>query len=322
MSITIEKKVTINGVLTDLTSVKLKDGIIRNDTNEVIVPAGTDIPKVSTGVYQYTFDEPDGVLNLSYLYTIEWVYSGETYRDTKIVYGVVSSLAPSRVMNKYVDWIKTEFFPLTLATPDDTIKQCVENAIRYWNTHSAYKISQAYDYGGQRIQVSNEFKSVVQVYPTKTTTYIWNDHPLWTLMGISVLDNVTTDLILMTEAFRNYRQYVGADFRFMWDKSEDPLVGGWLNIVNLPAGSSGVFVIGTKRITENEDIKQEHILDWILRYSKALVKMVEGNTLRKAEIIDIKSDGNTLYTEGSNEVAELKKELSENGRWLSFILRR
>ena len=323
--LTLKETFTIGGVLTDVTSVVLRDstgvfGVKRNDTDEVVIVAGEVMVEISAGTYEYSFDEPAS--DLTYTYWVEWVYLGATYRDEHTVIGkVTESLAPTRAMTKYVNWLKTEFQPLTLATPDATVEQCVENAIRYFNTHSAYKISQVFDFVKTRVQLSAEFKAVVQVYPTKTTTYIWNDHPLWTLMGISVLDNVTTDLILMSEAFRNYRQYVGADFRWWYDKSEDPAVGGYLNIVNIPAGSSGVFVTGTKRILAEEDIKQEHILDWILRYSKALVRQIEGNTLRKSGIVDIKNDGDTLVTEGINEMKDLQKELSENGRWFAFAVR-
>ena len=213
--LTLKETFTISGVLTDVTSVVLNDptstfAIKRNDTGVALtdVSAGTVMERVSEGTYEYSFEEPD--VNLTYTYWVEWEYLGATYRDEHTVIGkVTESLAPTRAMIKYVNWLKTEFQPLTIATPDDTIEQCVENAIRYFNTHSAYKISQVFDFVKTRVQLSAEFKAVVQVYPTKTTTYIWNDHPLWTLMGISVLDNVTTDLILMSEAFRNYRQYGG-----------------------------------------------------------------------------------------------------------------
>jgi hypothetical protein len=229
----------------------------------------------------------------------------------------------ARDYSKYLEWIANEFAPLELATPEETLCQLLENAIRYWNTNSAYKISQVYAYPSatKRVQISNEFKVVAQVYPTLTTTYIWNDHPLWTLMGITVLDNVTSDLILMSEAFRNYRQYVGTDFRWMYEKSADPDVGGYLYAVNVPAGCSSLFCVGTKRILQAEDIKNEYILDWIYRYWKSLVKQVEGNTLRKGAIVGVVTDGQVLVDEGKEEAAELKEELQINGRWLTFALR-
>jgi hypothetical protein len=80
----------------------------------------------------------------------------------------------ARSYTKYLTWLKAEFAPLTLATPDETLEQIVENAIRYWNTHSAYRISTMvnWDRGSKRVQVNNQFKSVVEVYPAKTTTWI------------------------------------------------------------------------------------------------------------------------------------------------------
>lgn len=225
-----------------------------------------------------------------------------------------------------VAWLKKEFKPLTLATDtvDKVLEQQVDNAIRYWNTHSGYKVSQVYDYAGgtgSRVQLSTEFKSVVTVYPTRTTTWIWNDHPLWTLLGITVLDNVTSDLILMSEAFRNYRIYVGTDFRWVFDKSDDPTKGGYLYAINVPAATKSLLVVGTKRIIAEEDIKPEYILDWILYYAKALVKQVEGNVLRKASIVDVANDGQALVDEGREEMSDLQASLARDSRWVAFCKR-
>jgi len=234
------------------------------------------------------------------------------------------SLTLSMERTDILNWLKAEFAPLTLATPDGTINQIVANAIRYWNTHSGYKISQMYDYtpgSTKRIQLDESFKDVVDVIPHYTTTWIWNDHPLWTLLGITVLDNVTTDLILMSEAFRSYRKYVGTDMRWHFEKSSNPSAGGWLYIINLPQGNSKIYVVGTRRITSTETIQDEYILDWILYYSKALLQITEGNTLRKSDIVNIKNDGQELVNEGITERDRLQEKLFEEGRWVALANR-
>jgi hypothetical protein len=225
-----------------------------------------------------------------------------------------------REYTKYITWLRQEFLPLTVTTPDVTIKQIVENSIRFWNTHSAYRVTTMVDYspGTKRVQLNNQFKAVADVYPSKTTTWIWNDHPLWTLMGITVLDNITGDLILLSEAFRNYRVYVGTDFQWIWEKSDDPTIGGYLYCINVPVATQKLYVAGTKRITENEDVKIEPVLDWIYRYSKALLKQVEGNTLRKSSIIGIANDGQQLVDEGKEEMGGLQERLAEDSRWIVF----
>ncbi len=227
----------------------------------------------------------------------------------------------ARSYTKYLTWLQQEFLPLTLATPETTLKQIVENAIRHFNWHSAYRVSTMVDYaaGTKRVQLNTQFKTVVDVYPSKTTTWIWNDHPLWTLMGVTVLDNVTGDLIMLSEAFRNYRVYVGTDFQWYWEKSDDPTIGGYLYAVNVPNGTDKLYVVGTKRITEDEDVKIEPVLDWLYKYSKALVKQVEGNTLRKSSIIGIANDGQALVDEGKEEMKDLQEKLAEESRWLVFI---
>jgi len=223
------------------------------------------------------------------------------------------------------EWITTEFLPLTLATPDDTIYQVIQNAIRYFNTHSAYKISAMYTYasGTKRVQLSTSFKTVTKVYPNKTTSWIYDDHPLWSLLGITILDNVTSDMIMMSEAFKNYRNFVGADFRWTFHKSEDPDVeGGYLYAINIPTGTTSFLVEGTQRITvDDTDITSEYILDWVLSYSKALVRIIEGNTLRKGDIIGIKNDGQELVNEGKEEKKELEERLAIDGRWVAMIRR-
>ena len=294
----------------------------------LITAANTAMIKTSTGIYTYTFDEVDGSNGNIYTYWVKWVYSGHTDYDERLVAGETDNdITPTRSMTKYVTWIKKEFEPvgLIIANTDDTvIEQKVENAIRYWNTHSAYKVSSVYDYppGTTRVQISEEFKSVVDVIPSKNTGFIWSSHPLWTLTGITVLDNVTTDLIMMSEAFRNYRIYVGTNFRWTFDRADEPTIGGYLYLKNVPMGANSVFVMGTKRITKNEDIKSQYILDWILYYAKALVKQSEGNALRKAGIIDTPLDGQQLYNEGREEQKELQKSLQIDSRWIIFMKRK
>jgi len=326
--INLTKTCKVNGALVDADSVVLSDrtgtyGVKRDDTDAVVVAAGTAMTKTGTGIYTYSFDEPAPDLN--YTYVVKWVYNGTTFFDEHRTPTTTpeNDLLSQRDTTKYLTWVKNEFKPLTLATPDATLEQLLENAIRYWNTHSARKVSTMVSYasGTKRVQLSPEIKSVVEVYPNKTTTWIWNDHPLWTLVGITVLDSVTTDLIMMSEAFRNYKIYVGTDFRWVFDPSTSPEVGGHLYCINVPTGVTGLYVVGTKRITKEENIRDEYILDWLLRYFKALVKQVEGNTLRKSGIINIANDGQELYGEGREEMLQLQEQLAKDSRWVLMAKR-
>ena len=67
--------------------------------------------------------------------------------------------------------------------------------------------------------------------------------------------------------------------------------------------------------------KDDYILDWILNYAKALLKQIEGNTLRKSSIIGINNDGQQLLNEGLDAQKELQESLSRDGRWLAFAKR-
>lgn len=221
-------------------------------------------------------------------------------------------------------WVKTEFMPVMLATPDETILQVIDNAVRYWNTHSAFKIIGMFEAspGTKRVELGSEWKNVVRVYPATTPDWILQNHPLWTLLGISIIDNLTSDLVMMSEAFRNYRYYIGTDFHFYFDRDHNPDatdgVGGYLYLTNLPYNTTRIAVVGTKRIVPEEDITSEYLLDWVLKYVKAQVKMIEGNTLRKSGAIGVKNDGQELMNEGKEEVTEMQKQLLNEGRWVSF----
>lgn len=320
----------ITGAYIDVDYAILEDpsdtfGIKRSDTDEVITPSGTPMVKLSNGFYEYEFDEPVGEEGLTYTYWIKWAYNGRVYYDEHhVTGGVANELSPIRNTDKYLNWIENEFAPIELITPDTTIKQQVENAIRYWNTHSAYKCLAMYDYthGEKRIQISPEFKMVVDLLPNKGTENIFEGHPLWSLTGVTIMDSVRTDLIMMAEGFKNYKQYIGANFRWDFVRSDDPAIGGHVYAVNIPRSAVSLCVIGTKRILRNENIKSQHILDWILRYTKALVMMIEGNTLRKTKIIDTPLDGDDLVREGKEDVLRLQEELARDSRWVIMAKRK
>jgi hypothetical protein len=234
--------------------------------------------------------------------------------------------------NSIVSWIEQEFQPVSLATPRETIFQNLANAVRYWNTCAAFPIVEMYNLNTSgyspngnfisgAIQLSTSYKGVYDVYPATQPDWILANYPVWSLLGISVIDNLTSDLIELSEAYKNFRYYCGMDFKWHYAKSDDPTVGPWLYTSNLPAGTTNCAVLGTRRILPNEPIVEEHILNWILYYTKALTKVAEGNTLRKTSAIGIQNDGQMLVTEGKEEVKALQDKLTQEGRWIAFCRR-
>jgi len=156
-------------------------------------------------------------------------------------------------------WLAREFDPIKLATPGETIEQHVLNAVRYWNNHSAYRFIRMYNATtardpnnpntfGTRIQISSQYKHVAQVFPASDTEFVFRSHPLWTLLGFTIVDNVTSDLILLGETYRNYRYYIGEDFKWQFEPEFDPAVGGFLYLHQLPIDSNRVAVVGSRRI--------------------------------------------------------------------------
>ena len=85
----------ISGVNTDVTSAKLSDstgtyGVRRTDTGAVVVNDGTDMTRVSAGLYQYEFTDPAN--DLTYEYAVEFVYNNVTKYQASTMLGPTSSL--------------------------------------------------------------------------------------------------------------------------------------------------------------------------------------------------------------------------------------
>tara|TARA_Y100000310_G_scaffold149860_1_gene149245 strand:+ start:401 stop:1282 length:882 start_codon:yes stop_codon:yes gene_type:complete len=79
---TIVKRFRVDNVLTTATSAKLSAddasyGVKRTDTGAVVVADDTSMTEISTGIYAYTFTDPAD--DLTYQYSTEFVYGGETY---------------------------------------------------------------------------------------------------------------------------------------------------------------------------------------------------------------------------------------------------
>lgn len=92
---TVQLRFDIAGTLTDVTSAVLRDatntfGVRRTDTNVVIVASGTAMTHLSTGLYAYTFTEPEAGLN--YEYVIEFIYLGITKRVRGVLETTVSQI--------------------------------------------------------------------------------------------------------------------------------------------------------------------------------------------------------------------------------------
>jgi hypothetical protein len=226
--------------------------------------------------------------------------------------------------SSYITWIKAEFAPLTLITPDATIAQCVNSAVRYWNVSSSYRMGAMIPYtGATSIEIPAEFKNVFQVYPNNANLTLFGGlQSLWALAGVAILDNVTTDLIYLGEALKNYKSYLSLGFDWTYEMNkEDPEGKGSLYVRNVGAGTSAFFVVGSRRILKADQIKDQYILDFLLRYTKALVKQVEGSSIRKANMIVQGLDGQSLVDEGIQEMKDLQNELRINGRWVLMARR-
>ena len=99
----------IAGALADVTSVVLSDptstyGIQRTDTEATIVVANTAMMWMSTGTYEYDFDED--INNVEYRFYVKWVYGDETYYVENIytATGGATVTSEGRTMPSEIVW--------------------------------------------------------------------------------------------------------------------------------------------------------------------------------------------------------------------------
>jgi hypothetical protein len=232
-----------------------------------------------------------------------------------------------KVTPDILTWIKNDYAPLVYSQPDATLIQNINQVIYYFNTHSGHRILEMFpatstgSSSSTVIQLTPEFKTVTEVLPSAQQVAIALADPTWTLLGVQVMNYMSADLIAINEGYKNYLAYLGNDFRWSFEPSQDPTTGGILFIQSLPAPAVKVAVIGTKRILQGEDITSEHVLDWILRASITYCKMKEGNILRKATSINVKNDGQEMLNENTEVWESMKKELQANSRWVALSTR-
>jgi hypothetical protein len=98
---TIEKSFYVGGELTDVTSAVFSKPVTRTDTGEEIIPSGTALDHTSTGIYSYTFADPE--YNLVYSYKITMTYSGQDYIYEGNINGSVDTLQQTYVSIDYAD---------------------------------------------------------------------------------------------------------------------------------------------------------------------------------------------------------------------------
>jgi Rad3-related DNA helicase len=99
-TLTIRKTWSVNGVLTNPTSIVLCDptgtyGIQRDDTGATVVPAGATMTPIATGVFEYTLAVDGGT---TYTVWVQVAYNGQTYN-----FEITAVPEPASVSTVYPD---------------------------------------------------------------------------------------------------------------------------------------------------------------------------------------------------------------------------
>lgn len=222
-----------------------------------------------------------------------------------------------------MNWVRLEFAPMELAITADALKQQYNNALRYYNTHNAYRWVTLAAYGGSATSVAipGSIRQIVKVEPSGLPDNVFMNHPMWSLLGFITLDRYTQDLILMQHSFGGYRIYMSNDFRWRFQRSPDPTADATLYIQSVPKGTTHFAITCIREIGEDEDVTEQWTLDWMLGYYKALVMIQEGNIRRQLNMIDAKNDGQSLIDEGIAKTKELQETLRKEGIWMLAMRR-
>ncbi len=180
----------VEGVLTDVTTAKLSDptgtfGVKRNDTSEVIVADGTDMTRVATGTYEYSFTDVVGVAYTAY---VEFVYGGATYRDevdfasrseTGVVVASYSSLLER--VGHFLFGIRTGY------TSDQTsdIEECIKDGLR--DVYAAY--SWSFFRPIEEITTVAPYSTGTITVASGVVTLTGGTFPSWAAVGVLKLDS-------------------------------------------------------------------------------------------------------------------------------------
>lgn len=239
------------------------------------------------------------------------------------------------VCTEYVEWVKNKFYPDPVILPDAIIMQNLEEAIDYWNNHSAFKVTETVDIEfsainngcqGQRagkVQLSTRFKFVTRVFPQKVEAQGLNYTPESMILGLTATNRfMSEDYIQWKHWLKGWQTYANSNFRAKFMESEDPLnVGGMLYVQSVPFYSTKATVEGGLRIFSNQDVKDPQIFNWIRNYTYALCAEQQGRGMRKASMIGVASDGDSQVNEATVLKGKLEEELKKSGSWMILLKR-
>lgn len=171
MAIKLRRTWTVEGVLTNATSVTLSNaagtiGVVRNDTGASVVAPGTAMPLISTGTYEYTFTEP--APELTYTAWIKIVYAGNTHYFEVDLVGAPVPGTPQPLTCNYaslVNEVARQFFGL-VPTSSDVISDHVAS------TQQAADILRAIAKGLQYVYSAYRWSFLRPVVPLTTTANV------------------------------------------------------------------------------------------------------------------------------------------------------
>jgi len=195
-----------------------------------------------------------------------------------------------------VAYIVEDFRPIELVTDLDAIEQCVEKAIRWFNSVTGDVIIEKFTYGGSGVvTLPDRVDQVVGLLSDRVVTELFTAQTL--LLGVTILDYDIMTLALKHNHLGDLRTFLASRGRFKWVKPYLHLAGMFTDV--------GAFLVSYIPFYDADDETFNYTKEaerWIIEYATGLVKQREGRVLRMGSVIGSPLDGAELVSEGKEEV--------------------
>jgi len=253
----------IADVLADVTSVVLSDpdgvfGIQRTDTEATLVAADTAMTWVSTGTYEYDFDEVASFTGIEYRFYVKWVYAGETHYVENIYTStgeaVVTTDGTTLRFTTRVDDTLTDMTSVVLSDSDATFgiqRTDTEATIIAANTAMTWVSTGVYEYNFESAINNVEYKFYVKWVYAGETYYVENTYTA--TEGTSVVSDGRT---MPSEIVWKYMVDLANLFTNPADDDDWPLFVGMMPDGNDVANECGA-VYNTAGYVEGKNMRSE-----------------------------------------------------------------
>jgi hypothetical protein len=194
---------------------------------------------------------------------------------------------------------------MVLSAPDK--QRIMKQAIRKFaadNPPTAYK---TITYGGANyVDLTSDVKKVLWVHPDVSSAAV--DTAERYLFGFTPLPKGHQLYFERLQYLQTLSQAGGS--RMAWKQ-----VGSKLYLDDVPSDASSLTILYYEALNPDSaslDITDPGDIEWLINYGTALMKIAEGTRLRKASMLGVDTDADSLVSDGKEEKDALEIELADD----------